>query len=299
MSVKRTPDVFFENLTDWPHPPQYLTDLPSVEGLRVHYIDTGEAGSERVFLCLHGQPTWSYLYRKMIPVFTASGARVVAPDLLGFGRSDKPVDAATYGFEFHRQMLLDLIDRLDLKNITLVMQDWGGLLGLTLPMARPSRITRLLVMNTTLATGTSPSRGFESWRAYCRANPDLQIGRLMQRSVPAMTQDEAAAYDAPFPDGSYKAGVRRFPEMVMTAPDMEGTDISKQAIEYLSTTWQGQSFMAIGMQDPVLGPKVMTTLRATIRGCPPPLEMAIGGHFLQEWGQPVAQAALAHWEDTK
>jgi len=223
----------------------------------------------------------------------------VAPDLLGFGRSDKPVDAATYGFEFHRQMLLDLIDRLDLKNITLVMQDWGGLLGLTLPMARPSRITRLLVMNTTLATGTSPSRGFESWRAYCRANPDLQIGRLMQRSVPAMTQDEAAAYDAPFPDGSYKAGVRRFPEMVMTAPDMEGTDISKQAIEYLSTTWQGQSFMAIGMQDPVLGPKVMTTLRATIRGCPPPLEMAIGGHFLQEWGQPVAQAALAHWEDTK
>ena len=149
MSVKRTPDVFFENLTDWPHPPQYLTDLPSVEGLRVHYIDTGEAGSERVFLCLHGQPTWSYLYRKMIPVFTASGARVVAPDLLGFGRSDKPVDAATYGFEFHRQMLLDLIDRLDLKNITLVMQDWGGLLGLTLPMARPSRITRLLVMNTT------------------------------------------------------------------------------------------------------------------------------------------------------
>ena len=196
-------------------------------------------------------------------------------------------------------MLLDLIDRLDLKNITLVMQDWGGLLGLTLPMARPSRITRLLVMNTTLATGTSPSRGFESWRAYCRANPDLQIGRLMQRSVPAMTPDEAAAYDAPFPDGSYKAGVRRFPEMVMTAPDMEGTDISKQAIEYLSTTWQGQSFMAIGMQDPVLGPKVMTTLRATIRGCPPPLEMAIGGHFLQEWGQPVAQAALAHWEDTK
>ena len=114
-----------------------------------------------------------------------------------------------------------------------------------------------------------------------------------------MTQDEAAAYDAPFPDGSYKAGVRRFPEMVMTAPDMEGTDISKQAIEYLSTTWQDQSFMAIGMQDPVLGPKVMTTLRATIRGCPPPLEMAIGGHFLQEWGQPVAQAALAHWEDTK
>ena len=202
MSVKRTPDVFFENLTDWPHPPQYLTDLPSVEGLRVHYIDTGEAGSERVFLCLHGQPTWSYLYRKMIPVFTASGARVVAPDLLGFGRSDKPVDAATYGFEFHRQMLLDLIDRLDLKNITLVMQDWGGLLGLTLPMARPSRITRLLVMNTTLATGTSPSRGFESWRAYCPANPNLNIGQLMQRSVPAITQDEAAAYDAPFPDAS-------------------------------------------------------------------------------------------------
>jgi haloalkane dehalogenase len=252
MSVKRTPDTFFKHLTDWPHLLRYLTDLPSVDGLRVHYVDAGEADSERVFLCLHGQPTWSYLYRKMIPVFTASGARVVAPDLLGFGRLDKPADAATYGFRFHRQMLLDLIDRLDLDNITLVVQDWGGLLGLTLPMARPSRIARLLVMNTTLATGTSLSEGFENWRAYCRANPDLQIGRLMQRSVPALTQDEAAAYDAPFPDTSYKTGVRRFSEMVMTTPDMEGTDISKQAIEYLSTAWQGQSFMAIGMQVPCL-----------------------------------------------
>ena len=299
MRVKRTPDTFFKHLTGWPHQPRYLTDLPSVDGLRVHYIDAGETDSERVFLCLHGQPTWSYLYRKMIPVFTASGARVVAPDLLGFGRSDKPTDAATYGFGFHRQMLLDLIDRLDLDNITLVVQDWGGLLGLTLRMARPSRIARLLVMNTTLATGASPSEGFENWRTYCRANPDLQIGRLMQRSVPALTQDEAAAYDAPFPDASYKTGVRRFPEMVMTTPDMEGTDISKQAIEYLSTAWQGQSFMAIGMQDPVLGPEVMTTLRASIRGCPPPLEIANGGHFLQEWGQPVARAALTRWGDLK
>ena len=136
-------------------------------------------------------------------------------------------------------------------------------------------------MNTTLAIGHSTGKGFDQWRAYCRAHPDLNISRLMQRTCPNLTLPEAQAYHAPFPDASYKAGVRRFPEMVMTAPNMEGVAISKRAVEYLSNAWQGQSFMAVGMRDPAL------------------LEIADGGHFLQEWGGPVAEATLRHWGDIK
>jgi len=300
MTIKavRTPDTAFSDLPDWPYAPHYVDDLPGYEGLRVHYVDEGPKDAAQTFLCLHGQPTWSYLYRKMLPVFTGSGARVIAPDWLGFGRSDKPIDDATYGFEFHRNMMIALINRLDLQNITLVVQDWGGLLGLTLPMEFKDRITRLLVMNTTLATGQSAGKGFTDWRNYCRANPDLNVAGLMARSSPVLTAPEAAAYGAPYPDVTYKAGVRRFPEMVMTDPDIEGVDLSKRAVSFLRNDWQGDSFMAIGMQDPVLGPPAMAQLRKIIRGCPEPMEIADAGHFVQEWGEQVARAALDHWGDT-
>jgi len=297
--ILRTPPEAFNDLPDWPYVPQYVDDLPGYDGLRVHYVDDGPKDATRVFLCLHGQPTWAYLYRKMIPIFTASGARVIAPDWLGFGRSDKPVEDADYTFDFHRNMMLALIKRLDLQNITLVVQDWGGLLGLTLPMDMPDRITRLLIMNTAIATGQSAGKGFEDWRAYCRANPDLNVAALMARACPDLTPDEAAAYGAPFPDVTYKAGVRRFPEMVMTAPDMDGVAWSRKALSFLQQDWTGDSFMAIGMQDPVLGPPVMRALQKAIKGCPKPLEIADGGHFLQERGKVVAKAALTYWGDTR
>jgi pimeloyl-ACP methyl ester carboxylesterase len=297
ITALRTPEARFQDLADWPYAPHYVNDLPGYEGLRVHYVDQGPKDA-RAFLCLHGEPTWAYLYRKMLPVFLASGARVVAPDWLGFGRSDKPVEDATYGFDFHRDMMIALIKRLDLHDVTLVVQDWGGLLGLTLPMEMPDRISRLLVMNTALAVGRPAGPGFEQWRAYVASNPDMDCARLLARATPILTEAEAAAYDAPFPDARYKAGVRRFPEMVMTDPDMEGVDLSRRAAAFLSNDWQGESFMAIGMQDPVLGPAAMTHLHGLIRNCPPPLEIADGGHFLQEWGGPVAEAALSHWGDT-
>jgi pimeloyl-ACP methyl ester carboxylesterase len=247
-----------------------------------------------VFLCLHGQPTWSYLYRRMIPVFVAAGHRVVAPDLLGFGKSDKPADEAVYTFTFHREMLRNLVLRLDLRNLVLVVQDWGGLLGLTLPMQDPERYGGLLVMNTAFATGDVPlGQGFLDWRAFSNANPDMPIGKLLARACPQLSAAEAAAYDAPFPDASYKAGVRRFPNLVPDHPEAEGAALSRRAREWIRTEWQGRSFMAIGMRDPVLGPPVMHNLRAQIRACPPPLEVAAGGHFLQEWGDEVARAALA------
>lgn len=292
----RTPEDRFRNLPGFPFTPHYLDDLAGYEGLRLHYVDERPLKPDahaQTFLCLHGEPSWAFLYRKMIPVFTAAGHRAVAPDFFGFGRSDKPVDDAVYTFGFHRDTLLRFIERLDLRNVTLVVQDWGGLIGLTLPMESAARFKRLLVMNTTLAVGHSPSPGFDGWKAYVKANPDIDVGRLMKRSSPILSDAEVAAYDAPFPDMRYKAGVRRFPELVMVAPDMEGVDVSRRAAAWWTREWSGQSFMAVGMKDPVLGPSVMEELRGIIRGCPAPFEVADGGHFVQEWGEPIAKAALA------
>ncbi|MEL6285926.1 MAG: haloalkane dehalogenase [Pseudomonadota bacterium] len=289
----RTPDDRFDHLPNYDFAPHYVDDLPGYSGLRVHYVDEGPSDAQHTFLCLHGQPTWSYLYRKMLPVFTAAGGRVIAPDWLGFGRSDKPVEDAVYTYTFHRQMMVELIERLNLGNVTLVCQDWGGLLGLTIPMGMPERFSRLIVMNTAIPVGESPGAGFDAWKAFNRSQPDMDIAALMQRSTPVLTDAEAAAYAAPFPDIRYKAGVRRFPELVMVAPDMDGVALSKRARSWWANDWEGQSFMAVGMQDPVLGPPAMEELRGIIRGCPPPMEIAEGGHFVQEWGGPVAEAALA------
>lgn len=293
----RTPDDRFHALPDFPFAPHYVDDLPGREGLRLHYVDEGPADASRVFLCLHGQPSWSYLYRKMIPIFAASGARVIAPDLFGFGRSDKPTEDGVYTFDFHRDTLIAFIDRLDLRGITLTVQDWGGLLGLTLPHAMPDRIARLLVMNTTIADGRPAGPGFDAWRAYNRTQPDLNVGALMSRAIAGLTEAEAAAYAAPFPDAAHKAGVRRFPDLVMTDPGMEGVQTSRAARAWLAKDWAGDSFMAVGMQDPVLGPEVMEDLRATIRNCPPAMQIPEGGHFVQEHGAQIARAALAAWGD--
>jgi len=295
--VKRTPDERFANLPGYAFAPHYVDTLAGYQGLRVHYIDEGAKDAARTFLCLHGQPSWSYLYRKMIPVFAASGARVVAPDWLGFGRSDKPVDDAVYTFNFHRNMMLALIRHLDLTNITLVVQDWGGLLGLTLPVDMPERFSRLIVMNTTLAVGASPGPGFDAWKAFAASQPDMDGAALMKRASPNLSDAEAAAYSAPYPDIYYKAGVRRFPQLVMVKPDMEGADISRRAAAWWRTDWQGKSFMAVGAADPVLGPPVMELLRQQIRGCPEALVIPDGGHFVQEWGDIIAPAALKAFGD--
>lgn len=288
----RTPDDRFTGLPGWTFAANYLTDLAGYEGLRMHYVDEGPRDAHTTFLCLHGDPSWSYLYRKMIPAFVKAGCRTVAPDFFGFGRSDKPVDDAVYTFHFHRNALKAFIKRLDLQGVCLVVQDWGGVLGLTLPMDDPERITRLLVMNTGVATGRSPGPGWEAWRAYSAAHPDLDTAGLLKRTTPILSDAEAAAYAAPFPDIRFKGGVRMFPEIVPIRPDMEGADTGRAALRYLSEEWSGETFMAIGPEDPVLGEPVMRALAARIRHCPKPMIVEGGGHFLQEWGEPVARAAL-------
>ena len=293
----RTPEERFVDLPGFPYEPVYIDDLKGFEGLRMHYVDEGPQNADHIFLCLHGEPTWSYLYRKMIPVFTAADNRVVALDFFGFGRSDKPVEEAVYTFDFHRNVLIAFIEYLDLKNITLVCQDWGGILGLTLPMYLTDRFSRLLVMNTTLGTGDiQPSKGFLDWRAWVSKNPDMSAGRLLKLTCPHLSEKECAAYDAPFPDIRYKAGVRRFPEIVPDRLDAPGAELSRNAREWLRCKWTGPVFMAVGMKDPVLGPLIMQVLRNDIRNCPKLHEHPEAGHFVQEWGEEIARRALAAFD---
>ncbi len=329
MTIKavRTPDERFQNLPGWNYTPNYIDDLPGYEGLRMHYVDEGPKDGV-TFLCLHGEPTWSYLYRKMGPVFTDAGHRFIAPDFFGFGRSDKPTEDAVYTFNFHRNSALALIEYLDLKNVCIVCQDWGGIVGLTIPHAFPDRITRLIVMNTVLPTGEDPTHGFMQWRELVRQTPDIPVGPLMhgaishiteeeaaaferdnpnaslleaaQRGTPIITEAEAMAYDAPFIDITYKAGVRRFPDLVMfneaggglNESSREGVACAQEARKFLSEKWNGESFMAIGMKDLVLIPDIQYELNKLIRGCPKPMEIPGAGHFVQESGEPIAKAAL-------
>lgn len=298
----RTPDAAFENLPGYPWQPNYVSDLPSLAGLRLHYLDEGGSNAPTVsnqttYLCLHGNPAWSYLYRKMIPVFLASGYRVVVPDLIGFGKSDKPKRDAFHTFTWHRQVLLELIERLDLQNIVLVVQDWGGLLGLTLPMKNPFRFKGLLVMNTALATGDVPlSPGFQAWRTMCQQNPEFKIDRLFARGNPQMSAAECAAYMAPFAppyaDSGYRAATRAFPPMVPDSLDADGAALSRHAAHFWKHDWSGQTLMAIGAQDPVLGTESMRGLQKMIKNCPEPLILDNAGHFVQEQGESIAQHAV-------
>ncbi|MCU0762060.1 MAG: tRNA adenosine(34) deaminase TadA [Hydrogenophaga sp.] len=290
----RTPEERFSNLPGYPWQPRYVNDLPALAGLRMHYLDEGPTHAPRTWLCLHGNPAWSYLYRKMIPIWLAQGDRVLAPDLIGFGRSDKPKKAHAHTFSWHRQVLLEWVERLDLRNVVLVVQDWGGLLGLTLPMAAPHRYAGLLVMNTMLATGEQPlSPGFLAWRAMCRDKPDYSVGRLLARSVPSLSTAECAAYDAPFPDRGHRAALRAFPDLVPETRNEDGASISREARDFWQNAWQGRSLMVIGQQDPVLGEPVMQALRRTIRGCPEPRLLPDAGHFVQEAGEGIARQAIA------
>ncbi|WP_421786630.1 haloalkane dehalogenase [Hyphobacterium sp.] len=289
--AKRTPDERFEDLKDWNYAPNYFDDLTGYEGLRMHYVDEGPKDAP-VFLCLHGEPSWAYLYRKMMPVFLGAGCRVVAPDFFGFGRSDKPVKDEDYTFHFHRNALKAFFERMDLTDVCLVCQDWGGLLGLTIPMDYPDRFTRLIIMNTGLGIGRPAGPGFDAWRDYVANNPEFNVGELMKRATPILNDAEVAAYQAPFPDPTYLAGVRRFPQLVQTDPSLEGVDTGLAAAKFWNENWSGESFMAIGMQDPVLGPPAMRAMQKLIKNCPEPMEIADGGHFVQEWGEPIAKAAL-------
>lgn len=293
MNALRTPDERFADLPDFPYGPHYVEDLPRYEGLRLAYIDEGPRDAD-VVLFLHGEPSWSYLYRHMISVFLEAGYRVIAPDLYGFGRSDKPVSDDDYTWDFHRGSLVAFVERLGLSGITLVVQDWGGLLGLTLPVGHPDLVARLLIMNTGFAVGAPATPGFLAWRDFVATNPDFDVPALFRNSEPYLSEAELAAYGAPFPDSSFMAGARRFPQLVPVEESQPGVAISREALTWWAEEWDGPTFMAVGVNDPVIGPKVMALMRSIIRGCPEPMNVD-SGHFVPEKGAEIARAALAAW----
>ncbi len=279
MDVLRTPDDRFVDLPGFPFDPHYV-DID----LRVHYLDEGPADAAPVVL-LHGEPSWSYLYRTMIPVLVTAGHRCVAPDLVGFGRSDKPSDRNDYTYQRHVDwMRAALFDELDLRDITLVGQDWGGLIGLRLVAEHPDRFARVVAANTFLPTGDrNPGDAFLAWQRYSQETPDFHVGGIVKGGCRTELSDEViAAYDAPFPDDSYKEGARQFPMLVPTSPDDPAAAPNRKAWEVL-TGFDKPFLTAFSDQDPITK-GADRALRELIPGCKdqPHTTIEGGGHFLQE-----------------
>lgn len=283
MDVLRTPDERFTGLADYPFDPHYLT-VTDADGtaLRIHYVDEGPRDAAPVLL-LHGEPSWSYLYRKFVPDLVARGHRVVAPDLIGFGKSDKPAERTDYTYERHVAWMSEWLCALDLRDITLFCQDWGGLIGLRLVAAFPERFARIVVSNTGLPVGTGSSEGFDAWLAFSQNVPLFPVGAIVNGGTTReLSADEIAAYDAPFPDESYKAGARQFPALVPITPEHASVDANRAAWGVLET-FERPVLTAFGDKDAVTkgGERIFIERIPGARGQPHEI-VAGGGHFIQE-----------------
>jgi haloalkane dehalogenase len=290
MEILRTPDERFNNLPNFDFAPQYV----DIAGLRIHYVDEGPRMAAPV-LMLHGEPSWSYLYRKMIPIITTAGHRAVAPDLAGFGRSDKPARREDYTYQFHVDVMTGLIKSLDLREITLVGQDWGGLIGLRIAAEHPDRFARIVVANTGLPTGDQPmTEGFLRWREYSQTVENFHVGGIIKGGcVNDPPPEVIAAYNAPFPDDSYKAGARQFPLLVPIGPDDPASEANRRAWEVLRR-WEKPLLTAFSDGDPVTrgGERVFQKLVPGAQG-QPHVTITTAGHFLQEdKGEELAQVVV-------
>ena len=285
MDVVRTPEERFAALPGPAHEPRHV-EVGSGDGgtLRVAYVEAGPADGE-VVLLLHGEPSWSFLWRHVVPELTGAGLRVVAPDLVGFGRSDKPTDPAAHSYAAHVEWVREaLFDRLDLTGVTLVGQDWGGLIGLRLVAEHPDRFARVVVANTGLPTGDTPmSEAFLAWQRFATTAPRFDVGRVVANgTVTDLPAEVVAAYDAPFPDEASKAGARVFPALVPTAPDDPASAANRAAWEVLAR-WEKPFLTAFSDSDPITGggDRVFQRLVPGAQGMPH-TTLRGGGHFLQE-----------------
>jgi len=284
MEKLRTPDDRFASLPAYPFAPHYV-EVPDTEGgeLRVHYVDEGPADADPVLL-LHGEPSWSFLYRKMIPVITAAGHRAVAPDLVGFGRSDKPSKRDDYTYQRHVDWMWTVLEQLDLRNVTFVGQDWGGLIGLRLVAEHADRFARVVAANTFLPTGDrDPGDAFLAWQKFSQETPTFPAGRIVNGGcVTELPEAVIAAYDAPFPDETYKEGARQFPLLVPTSPSDPAAEPNRRAWQVLSK-FDKPFLTAFSDSDPITG-GADRVLQEAIPGAKgrPHTTLSGGGHFLQE-----------------
>jgi haloalkane dehalogenase len=279
MEFRRTPDERFENLPGYPFEPHYV----QLAELRIHYVDEGPRRAAPVVM-LHGEPSWSYLYRKMIPIVAGAGHRVVAPDLVGFGRSDKPLAREDYTYQNHVDWMRELLfDQLDLTGITLVGQDWGGLIGLRLAAEHPERFARIVAANALLPTGDeNPGPAFEAWKKYSQEVPDFRAGRIVSGATATELSDAVcAAYDAPFPDESYKAGARQFPLLVPVTPDDPAAPANRAAWKVLRK-WEKPFLTAFSDGDPITRPFAESFQQIPGAAGQPHVTIEGAAHFLQE-----------------
>ena len=288
MNVYRTPDQRFDRLPGFPYEPHYLDQ----DGLRMHYVDEGTGDP---VLLLHGEPTWSYLYRKLIPPL-AEVARVVAPDYFGFGRSDKPVDRDWYSFDSHYASIERFVEELDLRELTVVVQDWGGPIGLRLAVTQPERVARLVIMNTGVGAGRAPSDEWLVFRDFVRrVGTDLRPGQLVKITcVVPMPDDVVAAYDAPFPTPESKTGALMFPELVPTEPDHPSAPKMLEVRDAM-TRWEKPTLVLFSDSDPIFSPSAGERLAERIPGAQPAETIVGAGHFLQEDKGEELGERIARW----
>ena len=291
--VFRTPDERFQGLPGYDFAPHYA----QIDGLRLHYVDEGPRGGTPI-VCFHGEPTWAYLYRKMLPPLVAAGHRVICPDYAGFGRSDKPTDRGWYSYDGHVELMTALLGRLDLHGVTVVVQDWGGPIGLRWAVEHDDRVERLVILNTGIFTGRV-SKGFLAWRNFAEKNPDLPVGFVLQGGTKTeLTPEIVAAYEAPFPNAQSKAGAAQFPLVVPTEEDAPGATQMRAVADALSR-WQKPTLVAFSDSDPVFPhPKSGDVFCERIPGALPQVRIADAAHFLQEdKGEQIAQEMIAFFDE--
>jgi len=291
--IFRTPDERFEGLPGYDFAPHYA----EIDGLRLHYVDEGPREGTPI-VCFHGEPTWAYLYRKMLPPLVAAGHRVICPDYAGFGRSDKPTDRGWYSYDGHVELMTALLDRLELRGATVVVQDWGGPIGLRWAVEQEERVERLVVLNTGIFTGRV-SKGFLAWRDFAQKNPDLPVGFVLQGATKSeLAPEVVAAYEAPFPSPESKAGAAQFALLVPTEEDGPGASQMRDVADALSR-WQKPALVAFSDSDPVFPhPKSGQVFCDRIPGARPQVTIAGAAHFLQEdEGEQITDEMLAFFQE--